>query len=514
MEVEETIEEPSKEDTVEASMNEEEYLVEPTVEAEVECQPEETKESSEKVERTVSRHSDSIVSRRQVIRRHVQVSMVKKILDDEAKSSEEYSSSSDEQPSEEIDFEPVNRERSRVIRTAIRRTGDESSGRKVFRLHEKQTEEVPASLEVSDFPRKIEINEEVIPDSTVLDDVHAQPEMALDGWGDPTLEQPQVTRVAQRQDNAQSSRRQVIRSVVRETFKTTAREDHAEEEYVVDASSSTSSGIEEDQDLEEDEGDDVSEQQHLVTRLAIRGDLENITHRQVYRTLETETRELFTYENGERAGDELEEEILPEPISDVLVEEEPEYLKDVLQQGDEPVSKRTILRAPEDPVTSRQVIRMRVRQTELVTMQMNSEDEELDDEEEEELEPVSPAGEINGVYENGIKEPAFIQGDLGGKFDFLRTAVRQEEDYPLTTRKVFREEVAVRKDNSQINADSKEILETTGSSVSLPFMVDFHLYRIFHGQEQKRTFSAERNRKFSFANVHISMRTGKENCLL
>ena len=459
MEVEETIEEPSKEETVAASVNEEEYLFQPTVETEVESVPEEPKESSEKVQRTVSRqHSDSIVTKRQVIRRHVQVSMVKKILDDEAKSSEEYSSSSDEQPSEEIDFEPASRERSRVIRTAIRRTGDESSGRKVFRVHEKQTEEVPASLEVSDFPRKIEIDEEAIPDSTVLEEVHAEPEIALDGLREPILEQPLVTRVAQRQDNVQSSRRQVIRSVVRETLTTTAREDHGEEDDM-DASSSTSSGIEEDHGFEEDEGDNVREQQHIVTRLAIRGDLEDVTHRQVYRTLETEERALFKYENGERAEYEVEEEMLPEPVNDVLVEEEPEYLKGRLQQGDEPISKRTILKAPEDLVTSRQVIRTRVRQTELVNMRINSEDEELNDEEED--------GEINGVYENGLtKEPAFIQG--GRKFDFLRTAVRQEEDYPPTTRNVFREEVAVMKEKGQINTDSIAI---TGSSVSLCFSI-------------------------------------------
>ena len=44
--------------------------------------------------------------------------------------------------------------------------------------------------------------------------------------------------------------------------------------------------------------------------------------------------------------------------------------------------------------------------------------------------------------------------------------------------------------------------------------VDFHLWKIFHGQEQKRKFYAERNGKFSFANLHISIRIGKENCLL
>ena len=43
---------------------------------------------------------------------------------------------------------------------------------------------------------------------------------------------------------------------------------------------------------------------------------------------------------------------------------------------------------------------------------------------------------------------------------------------------------------------------------------DFQLYKIFRGQERKGKFSAERNGKFSFANFHFSIRTGKENSRL
>ena len=480
LEVEEIIEEPNQEVTVKASVNEEELLLQPDVETEVEHLPEEPVDYTEGVLRTVSRHSDSTVTSRQVIRRHIQVSMVKKIHDDEARTSEE-DSSSDEDPSEEVEFKPVVRERGRVVRTAVRHTANDATVRQVIRKHEVETEELPMPFAVSDLQRKTEAEEEVVSSPLLSTEVYTEPDMFLN-TEEGIARELQFTRLAQRQDDTPSTRRQVIRSVVGEKYMTTAREDpkdvEEEQDNIDVLAGPTSSKDEEGQDLDEDVADSDTKD-YLVSRFAIRRKEEDVTHRQVYRIVETEVNRLIEYEKEGKSEEVVGEEVLPEPVYDAQVEEEPDYMRQVFEgdhgqnlasDDDEHTLKRTVVRTPEDSVSRRQVIRRRVQQTESVILRMHSEDEEEESSSEEEDTAVTG---INGVYENGINEeegkrPDVIAEDLPRKFDFLRTAIRQQEHYPVTKRQVYREKeirtVELEMKN-QISADNGQKIE--GSSLNV-----------------------------------------------
>ena len=509
MEVDEVVEEPSTEGIVESSLNEEELLLQPAAETVVDRQPEETAKHTG-VHRTVSRHSDSVTTRRQVIRRHIQVSMVKKIHDEEARSSEEEgeeeleeeieeeseeeaSPSSDEHPSEEVEFKPMIREGRRVIRTAVRRSARDRSARKVIRTHEKETHDVPLPLEVSGLPpQKIVVEEEVVSESPVLAEVYTEPDLYLETGGEKAHEEPKVIRFVQRQDEVPSSRRQVIRSVVRETFTTTAREGGKnlliEDQNAEDTSSSPISS--------EDEGDQVLFEDvaggGLQTRLAIRGDERNITHRQVYRVVDKEVSQLMEYGTEAKPEEAVVEEVLPEPSHSAQVEEEPDYLEHLVEEhnikgvasvDEEPTIRRTILRTPEDAITRRQVIRRRVQQTESVVLHIHSEGEEEESSSEEEEVPVA---EINGVYENGLNgeegvDLEIIREDLPRKFDHLRTAVRREEHYPLSRRQVYRKkDISVAKEEvkKQMKIDKDKTVES-GSKSHFLLLISLFIYLLF-----------------------------------
>lgn len=495
MEVEEIIEEPSTEGIVESSLNEGEFLPQPAVETAVNHQPEETAEDTEGFHRTVSRHSDSFTTRRQVIRRHIQVSMVKKIHDDEAKSSEEEeieeeleeeaSLSSDEHPSEEVEFKPMVRERSRVIRTAVRKSARDPSARKVIRKHETETSDVPLPLEVSGLPRSIQIEEEIVPESPTLTEVYTEPGLYFETRGGEKIgEEPKVTRFVQRQEDVPSSRRQVIRSIVREKFTITAREagkDLIEDQNGGDTSANLISSEDEgDQGLIEHVADEGGKE-GIVTRLAIRGDEHNVTHRQVYRIVEAKINLPMEYENEAKPQEVIDEKVLPEPSYSAFVEEEPDYLGDLVEEhhiknvasddDDEPTVRRTILRTPEDAITRRQVIRRRVKQTESVVLHMHSEDEEEESSSGEE----ETVADINGVYENGLNgeegiDLELIREDLPRKFDHLRTAVRREEHLPISRRQVYRKrDIAMVKEElkNQMNVEKDKTVESGGRSLIL-----------------------------------------------
>ena len=453
-------------------MYEEEFLPPPLVETEVEYQPEEISEHHAEIHRTVSRYSDTTVTKRQVIRKHIQVSMVKKLREDEIDSSEEYSSSSEEQPSEEVEFEPMKREKEQVTRTAVRLGGEDVSKRQVIRKREQETEAVVETFEdekvASDVPRKIEIEEEVIFESPISADVHTEPDIFLGTAEMPGRirenDEPQVTRVVQRQEEVPVTKRQVIRSVVRETYLTTAKAERSEFEDEEDQSdvtlSSTSSEDNDDKVLDEEARIDGREERHIA-RTAVRNGQENVTRRQVYRSVETEVHNVIDHEMVDETEDLVDEEKLPEPIVSSQVEVEPEYFEQFLEQApaqdlnieeQKALIKRTILRQPDDTVTRRQVIRSMVTETHAGIFHANL--EESDKEEDEEV-PIAPPQEvafdhseisINGVYENGLdeegaEEEEVVEEDLPRKLGFLRTAVRQGEQLPVTRRQVYRKKV-------------------------------------------------------------------------
>lgn len=468
-EVEELIETPREEETLESTFLEEEVIASPVIESEAECQadfvpPEEEKQSTE-VRRVVSRQSDPVISKRQVIRKHIQVSMVTKLRENEVESSEEYSSSSEEEGGgveEETAFEPVKRAKSSVLRTAVRQVSDDASKRQVIRKRERETEElIEDDTAGSGVAGTIQVTENVRSELPISPDANSTLEEFLghsETGGDEeemVEEDPgmQLTRVVQRTNEEPVSSRQVIRSVVRESYLTTAtvqrESQESEDEYFQSATSSDNDDDREiDDTAEEENGSELN-----MSRIAIRGEPNGVTRRQVYRTIEVE---IHDFKEHRVEGSDLEEEavveddVIPKPVITSEVEEQPDYTGRYFEEepdatwDEEPSMKRTIVRQPDDVVTRRQVIRSEVIETHSNILHLTPEDEEDFTAELEKANSDPREVEVNGMGDSSIEEideVGIINEDLPKKFDFLRTALRQGEKEPVTRRQVYRSKV-------------------------------------------------------------------------
>ena len=384
----------------------------------------------------------------------------------------------------EAEFTPRKRERIPVTRTALRHGDEAASQRQVIRIRETETEKLPVN--------EVSTTEELIVAPVVVADVESLPQVDFDALidtkQDDRRKEGNIARTVHRLEEIPVTRRQVVRSSVRETYTTTARVDDSEENEstvthtIPEVTQQMPEAMEVGSKVDGNSAQPVIKREH-ATRTAVRMGEDIVTKRQVFRSYETETHKIMEFDrpkSEDKNREEVQEEALPEPVASVDVEVQPELYfegETVLDIKDRGLT-RTVVRHGEDEVSRRQVLRSHITETHAI--RVGYEDYSEDTVEEVIAEPEEAIVDHAEVLVNGLEDEMEDQydvydrelivekGSMTGKFDFLRTALRQEE-FEVTRRQVYRStvtEVVDLDEEKRLNLINEEVSKATGKEDS------------------------------------------------
>ena len=341
----------------------------------------------------------------------------------------------------ETEFRPVIREKSPVVRTAVRKGQETVSKREVYRKRETETQRLPSD-EIQDEqilparPTEIVVEEEIILEPSVTTEVENEPDFVFDAPDEETSFQ-------------------------------------LAEPVPVPA------GIETEEEGELQWKPEIKEQRH-ITRTAYRHDEDVVTKRQVIRTRSTEVHKILEFEKrrhkhrlerAESPKEEPESDVVAEPVATEELEDEPDFQfdEDTVDEKEErdtqPKVRRTVVRQAEEPVTRRQVIRRRVKESYTSTERLDLDDDEEQQrpvvEEDEVLPEPAIAAEVETEpdYQFDLPEEELVNGvveevPVKKEPEMMRTVLRQIE-MPVTRRQVFRRRVQ----ESYVQTEHRDVID-------------------------------------------------------